>query len=60
LSNPSYPIHQMLFKEKKYIIENIANGNLLPPRGAYVLALPLKVQNGGEGPARVIALVPKK
>ena len=60
LSNPSYPIHQMLFKEKKYIIENIANGNLLPPRGAYILALPLKTQNGGEAPARVIALVPKK
>lgn len=59
LSNPSYPIHQMLFKEKKYIIENIANCNLLPPKGAYIIALPLKVQNGGEAPARVIALVPK-
>ena len=50
----------MLFKEKKYIIENIANGDLLPPKGAYVMALPLKIQNGGESPARVIALISKK
>lgn len=60
LLNPSYPIHKMLFKKKKYIIENIANGNLLPPKGAYIIVLPLKVQNGGEAPARVIALIPKK
>lgn len=59
-SNSSYPIHKMLFREKKYIIENIANGDLLPPKGAYIIALPLKVLNGGEAPSRVIGLIPKE
>lgn len=59
-SNPSYPIHELLFKEGKYIIENMANCAFLPPRGAYIIALPLKVQKGGEAPARVIAIIPKQ
>lgn len=59
-SNPSYPIHELLFKEEKYIIENMANCACLPPKGAYIIALPLKVQKAGEAPARVIALIPKK
>ena len=54
----SYPIHQLLFSKGKYIIENLANCHLLPPKGAHVIALPLKILNGGEAPARVIALVP--
>lgn len=60
MSNPSYPIHALLFKEKKYIIENIAHADQLPAKGAYIIALPLKIQHAGEAPCRVIALIPKK
>lgn len=59
-SNPFYPIHDVLFREGKYIIENMANCALLPPSGSYIIALPLKIQNGGEAPARVIALIPEQ
>lgn len=59
-SNPSFPGHKLLFKAGKYIIENVNNADLLPPKGGYIIALPLKIQNGGEAPARVIALMPKR
>lgn len=55
----SFPIHKMLFQAKKYIIENIANAHLLPPNGFYMIALPLKIENSGEAPCRMIALVPR-
>ncbi len=56
----SYPIHNLLFKAGKYIIENLTNLDSLPPKGGYIIALPLKIQKGGEAPARVIGLIPKK
>jgi len=60
VSQTSYPLHERLLKAEKYIIENLANGHLLPPKGAYILALPLKIQKGGEAPARVIGLIQKE
>jgi kynurenine formamidase len=42
-----------------YIIENIANCQHLPPKGAFVMALPLKIEKCNEAPARVIGLVKK-
>jgi kynurenine formamidase len=59
-SNCIFPNHDLLFKAGKYIIENLTNVDLLPPRGSYIIALPMKIQKGGEAPARVIALIPKK
>ena len=40
-------------------IENLTNLNLLPPKGAFVFALPMKIEGGSGGPARVVALVPR-
>jgi kynurenine formamidase len=40
-------------------IENLTNLNLLPPRGAFVFALPMKIEGGSGGPVRVVALVPR-
>lgn len=53
----SFPAHKLLLGSSKYIIENIANAWELPPKGAYILALPLKIQKGPEAPARVIGLM---
>ncbi|HEY8536856.1 MAG TPA: cyclase family protein [Vicinamibacterales bacterium] len=39
-------------------LENLTNLDQLPPRGAVVVALPVKVARGSGGPVRVIALVP--
>jgi kynurenine formamidase len=41
-------------------IENLTNLNLLPPTGAIVFALPMKIEGGSGGPVRVVALVPKQ
>jgi kynurenine formamidase len=40
-------------------LELLANLKALPPRGAYFVFLPIKIQSGSAGPGRAIALVPK-
>jgi kynurenine formamidase len=40
-------------------LENLANLERLPPRGAVIVALPMKIEGGSGGPVRVAALVPK-
>jgi kynurenine formamidase len=40
-------------------LENITALDLLPPRGAIVIALPMKIEGGSGGPLRVVALVPR-
>lgn len=40
-------------------IELLANLRLLPPRGAFFVCLPLKIEGSSAGPARAIALVPR-
>lgn len=39
-------------------LENLTNLQELPPTGATVIALPMKIASGSGGPVRVIALVP--
>jgi kynurenine formamidase len=40
-------------------LENLTNLNQLPATGAIILALPMKIEGGSGGPARVAALIPK-
>lgn len=54
-----FPVHHMFLSADKFIIENACNADRLPPAGSYILALPIKIQNGSEAPARLIALIPK-
>lgn len=58
-ADTTFPVHKLLLKAGKYIIENIANIEKLPPTGAYVIALPLKIHGAVEAPMRIIGLVPK-
>ena len=39
-------------------LENVANLDKLPPTGATVMALPMKIENGTGGPCRIIAILP--
>jgi kynurenine formamidase len=39
-------------------LENLTNLNEVPPIGAIVIALPMKIEGGSGGPLRAIALVP--
>lgn len=59
-TNFGFPVHHLILGNGKYILENLTNLHLLPSIGAFVLALPIKIKNGTEAPARVIGLIPKK
>ncbi len=50
--------HQILNGANIYALENVANLEKLPAKGATVLALPMKIKGGTGGPARIIALLP--
>ncbi|MEE8143415.1 MAG: cyclase family protein [Planctomycetota bacterium] len=39
-------------------LENVASLELLPPRGALLIALPMKIENGSGGPCRIVAVLP--
>ncbi|HRE32232.1 MAG TPA: cyclase family protein, partial [Candidatus Berkiella sp.] len=54
--NDEYPVHKIVLSANKYIIENVANANLLPATGSYVFALPVKIARGSEAPIRLIGL----
>ena len=40
--------------------ENVARLERVPPRGAWVVALPMKIAGGSGGPLRIIAIVPRR
>jgi kynurenine formamidase len=40
-------------------LENIANLERVPERGAWILALPMKIAGGSGGPVRIVALLPQ-
>jgi len=55
---PLFPVHNLLLKEGKYIVENIANGHLMPPQGAYIILLPLNMDST-ESPIRAVGIISK-
>ena len=54
----TFEAHQVLGKANRFAIENVAHLERLPPHGALVTALPMKIKGGTGGPVRVIAWVP--
>ena len=50
--------HVVLYAENISGFENVANLDLLPARGSYVVALPMKIEGGSGGPLRIVAFVP--
>lgn len=50
--------HQILYGANIYGLENVANLEKLPAKGATLIALPMKIKGGTGGPARIIALLP--
>ncbi|QOV91908.1 cyclase family protein [Humisphaera borealis] len=51
-----FRVHQIMNGANKPMFENVANVGRLPPAGATFIALPLKIENGSGGPARIIAV----
>ena len=52
-------VHRIAAERNVPGLENLTNLDQLPPTGASVIALPIKIEGGSGGPARVIALIPK-
>ena len=50
--------HQILFEQNIPAFENVANLDKLPPNGAYVIALPMKIKDGSGAPLRIVAIIP--
>ncbi|NGX51560.1 MAG: Kynurenine formamidase [Chlamydiae bacterium] len=55
--DPSFSVHKIILAAGKYIIENVANGSQIPPKGAYIIALPLRSE-ATESPIRLVGLIP--
>ena len=54
-----FQTHRILYAQNIYGLENIANLNRLPPTGALLIALPMKIKGGTGGPVRIVAVLPE-
>lgn len=52
-----FKTHRVLMEANKPGFENLANLDQLPPKGIFVVALPMKIKKGSGGPLRIIATV---
>lgn len=52
-----FKTHQVLMGKNIPAFENVANLDQLPPTGAYVVALPMKIKNGTGAPLRIVAFL---
>lgn len=55
-----FVVHRIAAARNVSNLENLTNLDKLPPTGAIVMALPMKIQGGSGGPVRVVALVPRR
>ena len=53
-----FRVHRVAAEANVPGLENLANLDQLPPRGALVIALPMKIEGGSGGPLRAIAVLP--
>lgn len=57
--DPPFPCHAMMHGANKFGLASLTNLDKLPPKGAVILAAPLKIEEGSGSPLRVLALVEK-
>lgn len=55
---PPFPAHNLVHKANKYGLASLCNLDQLPPKGAILIAAPLKIVNGTGSPMRALALKP--
>jgi len=49
--------HRILFENDLTVYENVANLDKLPPKGAWIIALPMKIKGGSGAPLRIVAWI---
>lgn len=52
-----YAVHKIVNGAGAYALENVANLDKVPTRGAFLVVAPIKIKNGSGGQARVFAIV---
>ena len=57
---PAFPAHALLHGANRFGLASLANLDRLPPKGAILVAAPLKFVRGTGSPIRALALVPGK
>jgi isatin hydrolase len=57
--DPVFPAHNLMHKNNRYGLASLCHLDRLPPKGAVLIAAPLKIVHGTGSPLRVLALVPK-
>jgi kynurenine formamidase len=53
-----FATHVELMTHNIPVFENVAHLDRLPPTGAFVVALPVKIRGGSGGPLRIVARIP--
>jgi kynurenine formamidase len=56
--NPPFPAHNLMHKANRYGLASLCHLDQLPPKGAVLVAAPLKFVGGTGSPVRALALVP--
>jgi kynurenine formamidase len=56
--DPPFPNHAIMHGAGKFGLASLCNLDKLPPRGAIVIAAPLRLVKGSGSPARVLAIAP--
>jgi kynurenine formamidase len=52
--------HRRLYERDIPAFENLTSLERLPPRGAFIVALPMKIAGGSGAPLRAVAMLPEK
>lgn len=55
--NPPFPAHNLMHKNNRYGLASLCQLDLLPPKGAILIAAPLKIVSGTGSPVRALALI---
>ncbi|MDO5604032.1 MAG: cyclase family protein [Paracoccus sp. (in: a-proteobacteria)] len=55
--DPPFPAHNLLHASNMFGLASLANLDRLPPKGAILIAAPLKIEGGTGSPIRALALV---
>jgi kynurenine formamidase len=53
-----FAVHHIINGAGKYILENVANLDKLPPKGVTLIIAPIKIEGGSGGQARIWAILP--
>jgi len=54
-----FKVHHIINGAGKFILENVANLDTLPPKGAILILAPIKIEGGSGGQCRIWALMPE-